>query len=247
MTTTRAHLTTEPRSWREPAGIAPRGTLVLLAGRGETAAVYQRFGARLAADAYRVVAHPEAADAEAALAAVAADPETPRPLVLVGSDTGAARAVRLARRHADAVDGVVLAGLPTRAAPATEGADAELAGRTACPNHRLVLTREGALHHGAGPAEPLDGEEPLGLPLLAVHGAADPVSPPDEALPRYRELGAASVVTVRAGLHDILNDVTHRSVAATVVLFLERLRLGAELPPLIEEFDPDEPTTAAGA
>ncbi len=28
----------------------------------------------------------------------------------------------------------------------------------------------------------------------------------------------------------MLNDVTHRTVAATIVLFLERLRLGAELP-----------------
>jgi hypothetical protein len=28
----------------------------------------------------------------------------------------------------------------------------------------------------------------------------------------------------------VLNDVTHRTVAATIVLFLERLRLGAALP-----------------
>jgi hypothetical protein len=28
----------------------------------------------------------------------------------------------------------------------------------------------------------------------------------------------------------VLNDVTHRTVAATIILFLERLRLGAGLP-----------------
>ncbi|MDT0266636.1 lysophospholipase [Streptomyces sp. DSM 44915] len=231
-----------PRVWREPAGIAPRGTLVLLAGRGESAAIYQRFGTRLAADAYRVVAvpattgHAEAAAADA-LATALADQETPRPLVLVGVDTGAPRALRLARRHAGAVDGVVLAGLPTRA-PAEPAAGTEeeaLAARTACPNHRLVLSREMAL---AGPADaerPPADTTPLGLPLLALHGGADRISPPAEALPRYRELGATSVVTVRDGRHDILNDVTHRSVAATLVLFLERLRLGAELPPLVED------------
>ncbi|RKN04648.1 hypothetical protein D7319_27715 [Streptomyces radicis] len=229
--------------------MAPRGTLVVLAGPGETAAVYRRFGARLAADAYRVVAVPaDAADAEEAaeeaLAAALADPDTPRPLVLVGSDTGAARALRLARRHADAVDGVVLAGLPTREATRADAPEAGLDERTACPNHRLVLTREGALDRGAAPPEPLADTEPLRLPLLAVHGGADRISPPEEALPRYRALGAAPLVTVRGGLHDILNDVTHRSVAATVVLFLERLRLGAELPPIVEEFI--EPT-APGA
>jgi hypothetical protein len=35
---------------------------------------------------------------------------------------------------------------------------------------------------------------------------------------------------ITGGRHDVLNDVTHRTVAATIVLFLERLRLGAELP-----------------
>jgi hypothetical protein len=37
-------------------------------------------------------------------------------------------------------------------------------------------------------------------------------------------------VTIAGGRHDVLNDVTHRTVAATIILFLERLRLGADLP-----------------
>ena len=32
------------------------------------------------------------------------------------------------------------------------------------------------------------------------------------------------------GRHDALNDLTHRTVAAAVVQFLERLRLGPGLP-----------------
>ena len=40
--------------WNEPDGIAPRGTLVVVGGRAESAAVYQRFGRRIASDAYRV-------------------------------------------------------------------------------------------------------------------------------------------------------------------------------------------------
>jgi hypothetical protein len=39
-------------------------------------------------------------------------------------------------------------------------------------------------------------------------------------------------VSITGGKHDALNDATHRTAAATVVLFLERLRLGADLPPI---------------
>ncbi|WP_062205511.1 alpha/beta hydrolase [Streptomyces sp. NBRC 109706] len=244
--------TTSPstvRRWHEPTGIAPRGTLLLLAGRGETAQVYHRFGSRLAADAYRVVAvptdHPGTgrglgetpADV---LAELVADAETPGPLVLVGVDGGGPHALRLAREHADTVDAVILAGLPTHDAR-PDDPDAEIAARTACPNHRLVLGREGAAGSPAGQPPVVDAS-PLGLPLLAVHGGADGISPPTEAVPLYRALGATSIVEVDGGLHDILNDVSHRSVAATVVLFLERLRLGAHLPAVVSELPETEPT-----
>jgi hypothetical protein len=36
----------------------------------------------------------------------------------------------------------------------------------------------------------------------------------------------------------VLNDVTHRSVAATIVLFLERLKLGADLPVIVRDGSP---------
>ena len=43
---------------------------------------------------------------------------------------------------------------------------------------------------------------------------------------------AVELVSITGGRHDVLNDVAHRTVAATIVLFLERLRLGPGLPPI---------------
>ncbi|GDY59799.1 hypothetical protein SVIO_104220 [Streptomyces violaceusniger] len=58
-------------SWDEPAGIAPRGTLVLLPGRGEHGGVYERFGRRIAADGYRVRTLGDASSAPEAVAEAA--------------------------------------------------------------------------------------------------------------------------------------------------------------------------------
>ncbi len=69
--------------------------------------------------------------------------------------------------------------------------------------------------------------------MLALHGKTDRISPLDAALVFYRRIPNVTIKTVEDGRHDALNDATHRSVAATVVLFLERLRLDASLPPLV--------------
>jgi alpha-beta hydrolase superfamily lysophospholipase len=119
-------LTTEQATaahWTEPDGIAPRGTLIVIGGRGEAPELYERFGRRIAGDGYR------------------------------------------------------------------------------------------------------------------VHAVADPVadpalSPLTDARDRYAQAPRAELVSIADGVHDVLNDVTHRTVAATIVLFLERLRLGAELAPI---------------
>src|ERR1700735_1405318 len=80
-------------SFAGPSGPAPRGTLIVVPGRGESSGVYTRFGTRLASDAYpvHVVASPtrDEALARAQVAAIVNDDATPRPIVLVGSDTGA--------------------------------------------------------------------------------------------------------------------------------------------------------------
>lgn len=226
-------------TWNEPEGINPRGTVVVAAGRGETTAAYERFGRRIAADGYRVRVLPDVtADLGASLAAAGkllVDDALPGPKVVVGSDTGALFALALADRRAPGLDGLVLAGLPVPAAEKPAGVDllgwdAEVEARTACPNHQRVLgdggTTPGALFSAPIPTELLGHTGDVSYPILALHGDADPVSPLAGARAAY----PGPVVAIAGGRHDVLNDVTHRTVAATVILFLERLRLGAELP-----------------
>jgi alpha-beta hydrolase superfamily lysophospholipase len=232
-------------NWSEPGGVAPRGTLIVIPGRGEGPELYERFGRRIAGDAYRVhaVADPVADPALTTSQVLAITAEV-RPYVLVGSDTGALFAAGLVASGLVAgVDAVVLAGLATVSEPAaadrpgTESWEAELAARTACPTHRGRLAgqglRRGALYEPI-PAgwESLADLGRLAVPVLGLHGTADPVSPLDAARERYRQAPRAELVSIAGGVHDVLNDVTHRTVAATIVLFLERLRLGAELPPI---------------
>ncbi|GLY00410.1 lysophospholipase [Actinoplanes sp. NBRC 101535] len=231
-------LTGMTNAYDEPEGIAPRGTVVVAAGRGESTGAYRRFGRRIAADGYRVRVLPDvAADPAASFAAVAkllGDETLPRPRVLVGADAGALFARTLAGSATDGLDAVILAGVPTGSFPEVTPED-ELEARTGCPTHRGVLSG-GALTPGALSAAPIPTEfigeiGEVTIPTLGLHGDADPVSPLAGAWAEY----PGTVVTVAGGRHDILNDVTHRTVAATVVLFLERLRLGADLPVIAQE------------
>jgi pimeloyl-ACP methyl ester carboxylesterase len=237
--------------WTEPEGIAPRGTLILIPGRGESPELYERFGRRISSDGYRVhaVADPVADPALATAQVLGATAEV-RPYVLVGSDTGALFAAGLvASGRVTGADALVLAGLPVSPeptaaaelaaaeAPRSSSWEAELEARTACPTHRGRLAGQG-LRRGALYEPVPDGWESLAdlgrinLPVLCLHGAADPVSPLADARERYAQAPRAELVSITGGAHDVLNDATHRTVAATVVLFLERLRLGAELPPI---------------
>jgi alpha-beta hydrolase superfamily lysophospholipase len=244
-------------SWAEPDGLSPRGTVIVIPGRGERPDVYERFGRRISADAYRVqaVANP-AEDAALAEEQVRSLLGGPQPVVLAGSDTGALFAAGLvASGLLPEADALVLAGLPmVTAKPAANAADgesaaaggqaetadsweAELEARTACPAHRGRLAgpilRRGALY------EPVpDGWLDLAdlkavtVPVLGLHGAADTVSPLAAVRERYAAALHAELVSIADGRHDAFNDITHRTAAATVILFLERLRLGADLPPI---------------
>ena len=66
----------------------------------------------------------------------------------------------------------------------------------------------------------------VGSDTGALFAAAplDGVPGPDAGLP------TGELVSIAGGRHDALNDQTHRTAAATIVLFLERLRLGADTP-----------------
>jgi alpha-beta hydrolase superfamily lysophospholipase len=242
-------------SWTEPEGLNPRGTVVVVPGRGELPGVYERFGRRLATDAYRVHAVREpSGDPDATIEQIGSLLGGPGPFVLAGSDTGALFAAGLVASGRIAPDALVLSGLPTSddRPDAAAGADAanaagagaadaeaawaaELEARTACPTHqgRLAgpILRRGALY------EPVpDGWlaaadlAAVGVPVLGLHGAADPVSPLNAARERYAAAPRAELVSITDGRHDAFNDITHRTAAATIVLFLERLRVAPELP-----------------
>jgi alpha-beta hydrolase superfamily lysophospholipase len=233
-----------PNQWDEPAGLKPRGTVIVLTGRGESALVYERFGRRIASDSWRVRVvddiTQDVAAARGRIRALLADTSLPAPHVLVGSDVGAALALQVASEHPDSLDAVVIAGLPISGSHRAAGPEFEL--RSACPVHRRTLDDESLITPGALDAAipdelaQLDAEN-VTVPVLAIHGEADPVVDLSEALEYYRGLPDGEIVTVGGGLHDILNDLSHRSVAATVMLFLERLKAGGPIvthPPLVE-------------
>ncbi|SDO68284.1 alpha/beta fold hydrolase [Actinacidiphila guanduensis] len=313
-------------TWDAPPQFDPRGTVLLLPGRGEDPRLYERFGARIAADAYRVTVLPDpsrhAEETARQLKEALAGPDgkgPARPVVLAGSDAGALFAVALVATGEVEVDALLLAGLPTRqpdgtaapaadktaqaaagAVPAADGQGAqsaadgrtsvasasgtaqpagtgaatnasspgdaaradtaastgseapdpgwseELGARTACPTHQGRLADTARLARGALytplPQEWFERADlaAVTVPVLGLHGAADPVSPPAEARAAYARAPRAELVTLADGRHDSFNDISHRTAAATVVLFLERLRAGADLAPIAvrEELHP---------
>ncbi len=236
-------------TWSPSAGITPRGTLLLLPGRGEHGGVYERFGRRLSADGYVVHAlattpHDTPGTVLRAVG-LAAGPEPAAPVVLVGADTGALQALRAAAgtpRGPVRIDAVVAAGCaPARPAPLPPGTapgdwDGELAARTACPTHRQRLDADGEFTRGAL-SEPVPAAlVPAALPatpVLLLHGDADPVTPIAQARWLAGRIDRAELGTVRGGVHDVLNDIAHRTVAAALTQWLERLRADPALPPII--------------
>lgn len=259
-----APVATRTASWYPADGLLPRGTVVLLPGRGEHPGVYERLGRRLSADAYVVhVLDPADADAGAGTGAwdtertasdvVAAAQESAAPLVLAGSDSGALRALAVTAHPSVRPDGLLLVGTPTLdgGAPTDAGSasgwEDELSARTSCPTHRGRLDADPDFDRGALGA-PIRSElvtaaaraVPLlgALPVLLLHGEDDPVTPVRSAHALAARLPGAALATVTGGRHDSLNDLAHRSVAATVVQWLERLRVGPDLPRLVTVHEP---------
>jgi alpha-beta hydrolase superfamily lysophospholipase len=261
--------TTFVTDYTGPEGLRTRGTVLVVPGRGEGEATYRRFGRRLAADSYRVrvLAAPviaeadlagslerfagQLADAVAGTGAVAgADADGPvRPLVLVGSDTGAATLAALVARSVTESgtpdlpwwpQALVLAGLPGYAAHQPGSWDDELDVRTQCSVHRAVLSDDESVQRGAlsaaVPGALLDAAygSTAGLPQLLLVGDADLMADRDALAQAAKALPAARLVVGRPAHHDVLNDLQHRSVAAEVVTFLEALRNEPSLEPIVE-------------
>lgn len=235
MTATNTDVLAEATLWDTPSGITPRGTLILLTGRGENPGVYARFGRRLASDGYRVhvlkTDAPGAGRERTAELLATSDPRTPR--VIVGSDAGAALALSTGVSGPSGKarpDAIVVAALPLGAA-VTGLSDAEA--RSACPVHRGILAESSNLEAGAlaRPISPgsLPAPEAVRPPVLAFHGELDPLVPVTDAASWVARLPQGRLVTTSGGLRDAFNDASHRSVAATIVLFLEDLRSGGPL------------------
>ncbi|RRQ29414.1 hypothetical protein DK926_00590 [Rhodococcus sp. Eu-32] len=209
----------------EPAGLGPRGTLVVLPGRGDSGALYERFGARIAADAYRV----RIADTIDVATAFVNDEDIVHPVVLVGVDTGALQAVQLAN---GTVDALVLAGVPVAGHDVT--LDDEVDAKVSCPTTQgrlrddASLSERGALTTDHIAADLQQTTLDVTIPVLALHGRDDVVSPLDAARERYAAAKNLQLAVVEQGRHDPLNSLNHRSVAATVVVFLETLKSGAK-------------------
>ncbi|GGF22053.1 alpha/beta hydrolase [Subtercola lobariae] len=238
MTTVQTNL--HSREWTAPENLRVRGTVVVLGGRGETADVYNRFGTRISADSYTVVAFADAFGSEAEVASeigarIAGD-ELTAPVIIVGSDVGAVAAVDVAGQLGADVAAVILAGYPTAgASTVTDDWESELLERTTCPVHRGVLDADAGVSHGSF-AEALEADRiardlsTLTVPVLAIHGGADSLSPLDGALPTYESNPDAQVWVIDGAKHDVLNDSTHRTTAAVIVQYLETLRAGVDQP-----------------
>ena len=231
-----------PLTFVEPSKVAPRGTLVVIPGRGEQPEVYRRFGTRISLDAYRVhvLQDPILDEHRVRRQVTASITAAVGPVVLVGLDAGALFAARLAAEgQAAPVDALVLAGLPgpDQAAVSPSSWEEELDARTSCPTHRGHisgnLVSSGALY-GPIPPEWSEGGAiaKVGKPILAIHGREDPISPLEWAREAYAPAARVELVAVAGARHDVLNDQSHRTVAATIVLWLERLRADNELAPI---------------
>ncbi|TCP46828.1 BadM/Rrf2 family transcriptional regulator [Tamaricihabitans halophyticus] len=206
---------------------SPRGTVVLLPGRGEHPGVYARFGRRIALDGYRVLV-PDPGEWDPA-AWYGGEHRGAR--ILIGADTGALAAWSVALTVE--LDGLVLAGTPLSAPVVPVDQVDELAARTSCPVHRELLSadaefRWGALAEDAGAAP----ERLPSVPTLLLHGELDQITPSDPVRKLAARLPQASLALVKGGVHDILNDQFHRSVAARIVLFCEEIGQGAMIMPL---------------
>lgn len=60
----------------------------------------------------------------------------------------------------------------------------------------------------------------LTVPTLAVHGSNDPIAPIGALRAYAEQIEPLSLLELEGGGHDILNDVSHREVAAAIVDFI---------------------------
>ena len=127
------------------------------------------------------------------------DSTTPRPHVLIGSGVGATLAADIASTRPVGLSALVLANIVTSAS-------------------RGVKIPEGIS---------LPKARDIVQPVLFLHGDTDPVTDIADAANWATQLSFGAVRVVQRGGHGVLGGEERRSVAASIVLFLERQRAGA--------------------
>jgi acylglycerol lipase len=172
------------------------------------------------------------------LTALAGDRHPGRPLVLVGHSGGGAAAYLLALRSPGIARALVLSAAPLRPLPWEAEDDAEVdldpsAMLSTHPEYVHALLHDPLTWHGGFRPETVHAlsltwpEIAAGmaaglpdLPVLFVHGEADPVVPVADARANAAALPQARLTTFPGDLHDVLNehdrDVVHEHVAAFV-------------------------------
>lgn len=183
------------RYWpSQDATTTTRATVAVVPGRGETPAMFEDVAFRLSLDGFEVTLLGPGEGTDAAIGELRVPGV---PLVVVGSDTGALRALVAAGSPALRPDALVLLGLPM-----------------------LYRAVDGEL-----PTDPPPRALP-DLPILLVHGVADDVSPLHLVQMATRTAPRARLDVVPGG-HRVLAGPGGRSVAARTLLFVEALPAAA--------------------
>lgn len=239
--------------WDPSREARARTALVILPGRGETARSYRRLGARLAYDTLDVtVLEPTVDEADLPRLAERIEAQVASAdndhLVLVGHDTGANLALRLAEPLAARLTALVLSAPGRRALPAPLDWPAELAVRAACPGYTGQLDADPGVSRGALVAPPpvAPPTDPsrlaaIEVPVLLLTGAQDPLADEESLAALRTGLPRVSSVEVRGGRHDVLNDRTSRAVSGEIVAFVEWARSGDLDGPLLRRLPTARP------
>jgi pimeloyl-ACP methyl ester carboxylesterase len=169
----------------------PGANLVLLPGRGESVEIFENLAFRLALDGYQVTFLDHGRDSVLALGEAR---EPGLPFVLLGSDSGALRALVGAGSPAVRPDALILVDLPLL--------------------HRTVA--------GEPPDQPIPRSLP-DLPILLLHGEDDRVTPFPLVRMATRTARGARLASVPGG-RGVLCGPGRRAAGAHILLFLENLR-----------------------
>lgn len=219
-----------PDAARQPDG-ETRGSVVILAGLDEAPGDFALLTEVLLLAGYAVTIFGDVSvDPRASSEGVARllASTLVRPVIVVGTDFGAVLALSLAVESASTaarVDAVVIGGLVTRSSRASTvpiaDFDAVTASVTASGGAADALL-EPRIPHGFR----LPDAQHVRLPTLVLHGDADDVTAVADAVSWASLLPFGSLRLVPGGDHHVLVGEARRTIAASIVLFIERHRAG---------------------